>query len=191
MIQIFDLSSHFVFFARGLIFIVFLASVFPKIQHTETFENTILSFKLLPHSLIKLTAWIFILLELMTVIILLIGGGVLVFGFLIGIFTLLVFTGALITVLLRGIQTYCNCFGKTNHNVSVQDVVRNVLIISIGLLGAFYVFSGSNQPAQLSISIKIVLWLMAGSFALIFIKLDDFMLVLIGGQKETKRGYQK
>jgi hypothetical protein len=191
MIQTFDLSSYFVFFARGLIFTLFLVSVFPKIQHVAAFENTISSFKLLPRLLIKLAAWVFIFLELATVIVLLVGGEVLIFGFLIGIFTLLVFTGALITVLLRGMQMHCNCFGKTNHNVSIKDVMRNVFIISIGLLGVFYLFSGGNQPAQLSTSVKIILGLMAGNFALIFIKLDDFMLVLIGGQKGTKRGYQR
>ena len=178
MVQTVDWPAYLVFFARVFVFLVFTASVFPKFRNIDTFVKTISNFRLLPSGLIKPIAWIFALLELLVVIAAFFGGRLLPVAFIVAVFLLMLFTGALISILARGLRTRCNCFGSSHRDVSIYDIARNVGIIVITLMGAFALFSENSQPTEIELILKIILALMSASLAFIVVKLDDLLYVL-------------
>ncbi len=123
-------------FCRVVIGLVFGLSFFSKVVDLSAFEQTIIRFALLPQPLSRLFAWVFLGGELAVAVLVALGGALLGVGFLLGAALLLVFSGALVSVLRRHIQTPCNCFGATEKPVSSADVWRNVGFLLCALGGS-------------------------------------------------------
>ena len=156
-------------FCRSLIGIVFLLSSVSKLRDMTEFKHTIQSFQILPDWLVKLFSWLFVGCELIVVIFIVLGGIWLGFGFALAALLLSVFSVALISVLIRKIQTSCNCFGSSKQLITPYDVIRNIVFISFAL-GGWQLYS--NDYSNL---INPNLW----EFSLIGLTALAFVLIVI------------
>jgi len=122
-----------VFVLRLVIGAVFLTAGVLKVGHPTPLAVTIADFALLPSVLIAPLAILLPYVE--------IGLG---FYLIVGLFTryvaaiaaiqLLIFAGAIASVVVRGIHTSCGCFGPADTSVaSWVDVFRDLLLVAITL----------------------------------------------------------
>lgn len=102
-------------FSRAVLCTAFVLSFSGKVRNVPAFVVTIHRFQLLPRSLAKAAATVFLITELL-IILLLAGGVFLIVGFGIAVVLLLLFTGALAGVLHRKQVVSCNCFGATKSS---------------------------------------------------------------------------
>lgn len=152
-------------FCRIVIGLVFAISSFGKLRDIPKFQQAILGFRLLPRRLSGPVALLFLSGELTVVVFVTFGGPLLLFGFLLAALLLLMFSGALASVLVRRLQTSCNCFGTNEKNVSSTDIWRNLgfLICATGGCGVF-IWTRNEQ-----LSLGGIEWLLASLGALIFV----------------------
>lgn len=122
-------------FCRLTIGLLFAYAFVSKVRDVAGFAQTITNFKLLPPRWSKGVAWIFLGGEAAVVVFLLIGGELLPLAFGLALVLLTTFTIALVSVLVRGIQTTCNCFGHSQKPVTYANVWRNVAVMSVSLSG--------------------------------------------------------
>lgn len=151
-------------FCRCVILLVFAISFGSKVRHAGLFQQTILSFALLPQRLTLPAAWFFLLLEALVVVLVALAGPFLVPGYLLAGTLLLLFSLALLSVLLRRISATCSCFGPTRRVVSASDVVRNVGFIVCALGGYLTLL----EPTQKN-GLDLLAWLPGILGALIFV----------------------
>ncbi len=130
------LVSYAVAFCRWTIGIVFAWSLLAKLSNISSFTQTIRHFHLIPDGLIPLAAWSCLICEAFVFLMMLVGGQVLTWGFGIATLMLTVFCVALGSLLLRRIQTPCNCFGKSNRIVTKYEILRDVFFLLCALTGA-------------------------------------------------------
>ncbi len=110
---------------RIVIGLAFSWSFMGKIRQPQAFVQTIRSFRLLPVAGPPLAAALFLIAEGAIVGCMTLGAGWVGPGFALAGGLLLLFTGALMTVLVRRQATSCNCFGPSDQPVVPLDVVRN------------------------------------------------------------------
>lgn len=133
----------FLTFCRIVIGSVFVVSFLGKIRNVAAFQITIANFRLLPKNLTKGAVVLFLLSEFIVIACMVIGYKLLSIGFLLATFLLVVFSIALVTVLVRKIQTPCNCFGTSLKVISYYDVARNAGFVAFSF-GGWAVFSVSD-----------------------------------------------
>lgn len=150
-------------FCRIAIGIVFLLSFGSKIRNTAQFQRSIAGFRLLSRKLSDVAAILSLGGELAVVLCLLIGGELLLPGFGLAVLLLLVFSIALISVLVRKLSISCNCFGASEEPVVVADVWRNVGLIACAVAG----YSSTAWVQGNEQSLGIGEWLLAGISALV------------------------
>lgn len=129
------LIPYVLVFCRVTIGLVFLISFLTKARNLLAFQSTIISFNILPRQMSASVALFFLAAEFITALLMLVGGSFLPFSFALAIFLLLAFSLALTSVLVRNVQTSCNCFGPTEKAVSRYDLVRNTGFILCALIG--------------------------------------------------------
>lgn len=122
-------------FFRATTVIVFTVSFAAKIANVARFKRAIEDFSLLPTGFSSLAAPLFLLIEVSIVILLLVGNDSLVAGFLLAIVTLILFSAALFSVVLRRLRVSCNCFGASDRQVTIVDVWRNAIFLAVAALG--------------------------------------------------------
>ena len=131
--QIFTLVARLI---HGAVFIY--ASI-DKIAHPAAFAEAVYNYQILPDALINLTAIVLPWLELVLGVFLIIGlfreGSVFIVTFL-----LLVFFGAMIFNLARGLDIYCGCFSTNTEGTNIAPMVWYVIRDGLFLLPAFYLF---------------------------------------------------
>jgi len=150
-------------FCRIAIGIVFLLSFGSKARDIAQFQRSVAGFRLLSRKLSHIAAIFFLGGELAVVLCLLIGGELLLPGFGLAVLLLLVFTIALISVLVRKLSISCNCFGSSEEPVVVADVWRNVGLIICTVVG----YSSTAWVQGNEQSLGIGGWLLAGVSALL------------------------
>jgi hypothetical protein len=165
-------------FSRIVIGLAFVASSLSKLSDLGSFEKAVAGFQILPAFLHKISAFMFIFAELIVALVMLLGGEWLNIGFLLAIFLLTVFTGALASVLVRRIRVGCNCFGSTNKTVSHYDVVRNSGFILLGIAGWAGTFTPVNR--QINVLETTLLILFALAFVILWINLREIIEVFQG-----------
>lgn len=114
---------------------VFALSFISKIKNPKSFEQTIDNFKILPKPLHRAFSIFFLLGELVVVILLVVGDGLLWAGFVIALLLLVAFSAALLWVVSRKIQTSCGCFGGSSKKITPYDVWRNLGFIFLSTVG--------------------------------------------------------
>lgn len=171
------MALYILAFCRIVIGFVFALSFGGKILSLSRFIHTVQEFAILPGKLSAPAAFLFLCTEGAVVILLLVGGILLPTAFLLAACLLMLFSAALISVLVRRLRTSCNCFGASEKLVSPADVWRNLglivcTLVGYGLLAWLQVHS---EPAGLGFSD----WLLAGLGALVFVliwlQLDELM----------------
>jgi cobalt-zinc-cadmium efflux system protein len=140
-------DGPFALAARLILGAVFIYASIDKIAHPEAFAKVVYNYQILPDILINLTAIILPWLELILGFFLIIGlfreGSV-------GIVTalLVVFLGAMIFNLVRGLDIHCGCFSTRQEaasNISMcLYVFRDGLFLLLGLCLLSSIFLGKQ-----------------------------------------------
>jgi Methylamine utilisation protein MauE len=153
--------------ATGLLFAV---SAIGKLRDFAAFRASVAGFELLPRAWSPIAARVLLGAEVGVVLLLAVGGPLLPVGFWLAALVLLGFSAALVAVLRRGLRVTCNCFGPTTRHVSYYDVIRNLVLLAVALLGVL-ALAASGQALD---GTEIVLVaLMAGCFVALLTQLAD------------------
>lgn len=172
------LISYGIAFCRWAIGLVFVLSCTGKLNNVTAFANTISRFKLLPVYLIRFAAWLVLASEAIVIVTMLIGGRLLAWGFLLAILLLVVFCFALLSVLLRRIQTPCNCFGaSSNTPVSSLEIVRSLIFSCYAIGGYGLLLMAKEKLETLGILDWCLTGIIASVFVLILVRLKEFVRV--------------
>jgi hypothetical protein len=178
MLYDFDLLPYLQAFCRFVIGLVFGLSFIGKVKDAYAFEQTIARFDILPTRLNRVSAFLLLSAELLVVITMIIGGSLLIWGFLLAGIILLSFCMALASVMLRKIKTSCNCFGLSEKAVSPFDIIRNLGFVLCALVGYFAAEpNGQAAPSMWGWTFAAI---MAGVFMMIWSQIEDVLKILKG-----------
>lgn len=125
--------------ARLILGVIFIYASIDKIAHPAAFAKDIYNYQILPDTLINLTAMGLPSLELILGIFLVVGlfreGSVSMVTLL-----LLVFFGAMVFNLARGLDIHCGCFHTSAQGTDGAPMAWYVFRDSLFLIPAFYLF---------------------------------------------------
>ena len=169
-------------FCRITIGLVFAASFLGKARNFASYERTIIGFNIVPRQLARVAAILLLGGELAVLVLISMGDFLLAIGFSLAVALLLIFTGALISVLVRRICTSCNCFGESDKLITPFDILRNVGFILCALVGlwAYSALAGNQHNVHLSLTLPewglaavgaavfVVIWINLGELAHLF-----------------------
>ncbi len=169
------LLSYVLAVCRLVTLLVFAASFLTKVRDISAFELAITSSRLLRRSLSKAAVWLLLISELIVVLFLIVGGLLLTPGFLLADLLLLLFCFALGSVLVRNIETSCNCFGATDKQISLYHVVRNGGLLLFALAGLSMSVGPSARQESLSIAEWVLLGACAAVFVMVWLRIDEIL----------------
>jgi putative oxidoreductase len=129
------LLSYLLSFCRVFIGLVFIVAFISKVRDAKGLEHTIAGFRILPPSASRILTLLLLTGEILVAGLMIAGGSFLAVGFALAIVMLLLFCAALASVIIRGIQTPCDCFGPSKKPVSYYDIWRNLLFILCAGIG--------------------------------------------------------
>lgn len=172
------LGAYIIEFCRFVIFFTFSYSFFGKARNPKVFEFTVKQFRILPNTLVKTASVIVILSEITIVFLVGIGSSLLSTGFIFSIVNLLIFSGALVSALVRNIAAPCNCFGRDNQKISLFDLGRNMGFISVAILGLALISSNRIFWGQISFVESGLIAVMATVFVIIWTQLRVYFAPL-------------
>ena len=158
-------SLYLLAFCRVVIGLTFMVSSVGKVLNIAQFRQTICNFRILPGWLSGVAAMLFMCGEVAVVVFVVIGGSLLVVGFSLAIFLLLLFCIALLSVLVRRIRTTCNCFGASAKQVSHLDVWRNAGFILFALGG----YGSLAEAKGTQVNLSLLGWGLIGLGAVVFV----------------------
>ena len=161
-------------FCQVVVGCVFAVSSFAKIKDFSPYLTAVAAFRLVPTPFVRVSALFFLVCEILVVILLFIWP---IIAFSLAVILLLLFSVALTTVLLRGIQTTCNCFGSSSHSVSYTDLIRNIgLLLCAG--GGAYLTVLTHTSTPLTFFEWGVTALFACTFAIIWTQIGEIVRLL-------------
>ncbi len=169
------MSSYILAFCRVATGLVFAWSFLGKIQNIPSFVQTINRFNLLPKVLYWPVTVIFLGGEVTVLGTMILGGKLLLWGFLLAGLLLILFSIALIFVLIRKIQTPCNCFGSSQRTVSIFDIVRNTTLIVFSLGAYSLSVINTENLLVLSWSDWVLTIIIATIFVMILVQLREIV----------------
>lgn len=162
-------------FCRVAIGLVFAISSVGKVRDITRFQQAIKGFRLLPRDLSNLAAFLFLGGEIAVVLLMLIGGTLLLPGFVLAILLLLIFCAALASVLIRKLHTPCNCFGSSNKLVTRVDIWRNAGFLLCAGSGCEALLWMHGEPGSLEGIAWVCIALGASVFVMIWIQLGEIV----------------
>lgn len=173
-------SQAILVFCRFVLGLTFLLSLSGKTRDLQTFKRSVMDFRIIPKQFVTCFIWLVLTNELLIVLTMLVGGRLLKYGFALAVLLLLLFTIAAASVLTRGIQTSCSCFGKSSsHNLSKYDIVRNFSFIVCGLVGWTLIDStGEQLPNTINLMGVIYIGFLALVAVLILLYIQDILEIL-------------
>jgi hypothetical protein len=166
-----ELLAYSQLFTRVVLLLLFVIAFIGKIRDVHGFERTISNFEVIPHKLIPASARLFLCGEMGVILLLGWGDNTLLPGFILAFFLLLIFSGALLSILIRRLRTSCNCFGSSQTPVSAYDIWRNGGFLLCALVGSAASISSSDKQAHISPSVLVFVGLLAVVFALLWMNL--------------------
>lgn len=137
--------------ARLILGIVFIYASIDKISHPEAFAEAVYNYQILPGFLINLTAIVLPWLELILGLFLIIGlfregSACIVTGLLV------IFFGAMVFNLARGLDIHCGCFSTSTEGTNKAPMAWYVFRDGLFLIPALYLFyqtfRGSGESAR-------------------------------------------
>jgi len=162
-------------FTRVAIAVLFLLSAGGKLLAMQEFTRTVTDFRLLPRHWSKAAALLFIAGEVAVVGLAAIGGSLLPAAFVLAVALLAIFAVALASVLGRGIDMSCSCFGRSDRHISGYDIARNLLMLLCSLAGLWLL----GYPRHgLPVGQAALLALMGGVFVVLVVNLRDVVETL-------------
>jgi hypothetical protein len=135
--------------ARIILGLTLAVAAWGKAKDAGAFRQTVVDFDLFPARGARTVAIVLIAAEFLAVAALAAGGGLLVAGFGLALLLLAVYSLALSVALARNARIDCNCFGQKTRPISPFDLVRNLLLLGLGLAGIVLLAldSSSHLPA--------------------------------------------
>lgn len=149
-----QLSEFVYLFCRAGLSFAFLYAAASKLLSFGSFQRTIVNFGLLPAQSARWAAILFVGGEMAVFALLILGGRGEYYGYLLAISLLLVFSLALASALLRGIETACNCFGDTQEQIAPFDIWRNAGLGALAALGLYGLSGWQADGAALSMPLS-------------------------------------
>lgn len=153
-IQVFQklkMEGFFALCARLILGAIFIYASIDKIAHPAAFAEAVYNYQILPDYLINLTAIILPWLELVLGLFLIIGlfkeGSVCIVTGL-----LVVFLGAMIFNLARGLDIYCGCFSTSTEGTNNAPMAWYVIRDGFFLLPAFYLLYHTFRGKRRAVS---------------------------------------
>src|SRR5579859_4170717 len=107
-----------------------------------------------------------------------VGGPLLLSGFTIALLLLLVFSGALASVIIQGQRLSCNCFGSSEQSITWLDLWRNAGFLLCAALGLGVLVWQPGAQANVDGIEGMILFLGAMVFVLVWTHLRDIVSVL-------------
>lgn len=161
-------------FCRFTLGLAFLMAFTGKVRDVQSFRHTIIGFRLLPAKLSTATALLILSSELGIITCMMLGSAFLLPGFLLALALLLVFSGALASVIVRKQRLSCNCFGASSQLVTPVDLWRNagLGLCAVGGCGAQ---SWSSQAQPLGLMEWLLVALVATIFVLLWTQLSSLV----------------
>lgn len=169
-------AAYALMFCRLALAATFAWSAGGKLRDMRAFRDSITAFRLLPRRWSAPLGWAFVGGEAAVVVLLLLGQPPLLgaaFGLAAGL--LLIFSGALLSVMRRALAVSCNCFGRTEQQVSWYDLVRNALLLGCCLGGGWALPAAS---AALTGGETMLLGIMALCFLVLVTHVGDIVETL-------------
>lgn len=167
---------------RLMLAVVFALAVGSKVWGRESFEDFVQTLGRfgLPKSW-PLAAAV-ALAEALCVVLLLAAAGA---GYALALAMLGGFTLGLVRVVRGGAAVSCRCFGASNTPVGTAHLVRNGLLLAVGVLGAFSHRAAAALPATLEVAL---LAGAVGGVAGLFVTRWDDLVFLIRGPQPAASG---
>lgn len=162
-------------FCRVAIGLVFAISSVSKARDVARFQRAVVGFQLLSRQLSNFAAFLFLGGECAVVLLMIIGGPLLLFGFVLALLLLLLFCIALASVFARRLRVTCHCFGASEKPVTLVDIWRNggLLLCAAGGCEALIWTRGVQER------VEGIAWLLialsAGAFVMIWIQLGEIV----------------
>lgn len=168
---------HYIYlltFCKITLGLLFLISFLSKLRSFSQYVAIVNDFRLLPKSFTRLAAVLVLIGELAIVIFLFKWQ---VVAFYLASIMLVIFSAAFASVLVRNIQTKCNCFGTSQYPISQVDLLRNFgfLLCSCGgiWLATKPEVTGSLAPLHLGITgliafVFVLVWAQLGEIYRLF-----------------------
>lgn len=169
------LATLLVLFCRITLGLVFSISAISKIFKMQPFVKAVVNFEILPNRLARFAAYLFVIGEFLTAILL--GMGCLTIGFSLVSLLLLVFSSALVVALWRKMRISCNCFGPTQTIISVYDLWRNGGFVICAIVGLIALERSSTQQDLIIWDVMLVTF-SAVIFVTIWTNLNDIAWLL-------------
>ncbi|MEK9136220.1 MAG: MauE/DoxX family redox-associated membrane protein, partial [Bacteroidota bacterium] len=128
-------NNYLVMLARAVLGVLFIVASADKVSDPTAFAVTVESYKLLSHNAALVVATVLPWMELICGVLLVLGvfhrgAGLLLFGLLV------VFTVAVVSALVRGLDISCGCFTQDPNAAKIGwlEVVENLALIGLSLL---------------------------------------------------------
>jgi hypothetical protein len=159
------ITFYILAFCRVATGLVFAISSLSKARNIPKFKQAILGFNLLPPRLSSLAAIFILCSEFAVVLLIVIGGPLLLYGFVLATLLLLIFCAALASALARRLQTSCNCFRSNEKLVTSADIWRNLgfVLCAVGGCGML------GWTREMRVSLGNIEWLLISLSALVFV----------------------
>jgi hypothetical protein len=177
--------AYLAFGCRLLVGLVFAVAAVGKLRDVAGLESSVRQLAplldMLPRALSRLAgrvaAWLVAGLELL-VAVLLVYPPMVVWGFGLGLGLAAAFTVAIVLAMRRGTEATCRCFGATPRRLGASQVLRDVVLAAVALLGlvaALVAGPGGGVAGRL------VAALAGGAGALLVIFFDDIVELFTSG----------
>ncbi len=132
---------------RVVLVAVFLAATAGKVAARAEFGRSVRRMAPVPDQFVQPMVWLVLGAESLTIALLAVPAPAATpVGFGLAVLLLTLFSGAIIRVIRRGDRESCACFGKSSQPLSLVHVVRNGLLLVIGVVGFATTLMSSSAP---------------------------------------------
>lgn len=176
------LVSYIVFFARGTLLVVFVAAIFGKLRGRAAWLSFVAATGELLHvrGLRSLPAVLAVTVESGTAVCLSIDETAYA-GLVLALLVLAVFLALVVSGVIRGVRTACNCFGSDGTTIGWAHVWRNSTLTAIAAIGTL-AGARTQMPALLTNASYATAGVLSLIFAAVFVRWDDFTDLVLGPQ---------
>jgi uncharacterized membrane protein YphA (DoxX/SURF4 family) len=169
-------AAYVLMFCRLAIAATFGWSALGKLRDMQAFRAAITAFRVLPARWSAPLAWAFVGGEVVVLLLLLSGLPALWrLGFALAALLLTLFSAALLSVIRRNMAINCNCFGRSEQQISWYDLVRNGLLL---LCCAFGGCLPAAAQQRVAVGAAILLGVMSLVFVVLVTHLEDIVETL-------------
>ena len=139
------LPVYLTIFCRMAVIFTFAISFSSKLIDIPSFVGAIANFNLLPTRFHKVVGLLLLCSELLVVVLLVLGDRFLIFGYVLSIVLLTIFSIVIFLTLSRKIKTTCNCFGSNTRFISKYDIRRNIGLMMCAWIGYWLSVASDNS----------------------------------------------